>query len=88
MKYRQVKKLIKKDKLLSCWLKSNDNWIVAATNATIRTDELASACLKICGYYIWWTWERCLEKSHKYGINSKYLKKYCWMIILSANDKK
>ena len=78
MKYRQAKKLIKKDKLLSCWLKSNDDWVVDAVNATTRTDELAPTCLKICGYYIWWTWQRCLEISHKYGINSKYLNKYCW----------
>ena len=78
MKYRQAKKLIKKDKLLYCWLESNDTWITAAVNAMLRVDELATTCLKICGNFINWTWKQCLEKSHKYGIKSKQLGRYCW----------
>ena len=78
MKYRQAKKLIKKDKLLSCWLKSNNDWIDTAVNATLRVDELAPTCLKICGNFVNWTWKQCLEKSTRYGIKSKYLKRYCW----------
>ena len=68
MKYRQVKKIIKKDKVLSCWLNSNNDWVDAATNATMRTDELSNTCLKICGNFINWNWKQCLEKSHRYGI--------------------
>ena len=78
MKYRQAKKLIKKDKSLSCWLKSNNDWVDAAVNAILRGDELAPTCLKIYEYFINWTWKQCLEKSHRYGIKSKYLKIYCW----------
>lgn len=78
MKYRQVKKLIKKDNLLSCWLKSNNDWVNAAVNAILRENELAPTCLKICGDFINWTWKQCLEKSHRYGIKSKYLKRYCF----------
>ena len=78
MKYRQAKKLIKKDKLLPCWLKDNNDWVDAAVNATLGGDELSITVLKICEYYIWWSWKYCLERSHKYDIKSKQLKKYCW----------
>ena len=80
MKYRQAKKIIKKDKVLSCWLNSNNDWVDAATNATMRTDELSTTCLKICGNFINWNWKQCLEKSHRYGIKSKHLKRYYWKI--------
>ena len=78
MKYREAKKIIKKDKVLSCWLNSNNDWVDASVNANLREDELSPTCLKICSDFINWTLKQCLEKSHKYCIKSKYLKRYCW----------
>lgn len=78
MKYRQAKKLIKKDKSLSCWLKSNNDWLDASVNAMLKVNELAPTCLNICGDFINWTWKQCITKSHKYGIKSKQLNIYCW----------
>lgn len=80
MKYRQAKKLIKKDTSLLCWIKSNGDWIDAAVDAILRSNELSPTCLQICSNFIDWTWKQCLEKSNRYGIKSGQLKRYCWKI--------